>query len=423
MDCYEGIRKAGEECNNADTRYSKSEDEDEDETSGDEHSNKDVKDGNERICEGPSPRKKRRGKNTKTRTKSQKRQTKKSTKLKGEGYSESPATEEPGCSTSVLSLTPLELDEKLRKSQRGKKAPDTVPGIFPILVKGQQVHYQPWGSQDLEGVISKLPNIHNGASKWIRTFEELTVGKLMAVGDLKALLARVLGLSKMESVLRNGGLDIMDVMHDGTMLDRYRVAMWTTLRREFPTHIDHKNMRGLPINDTENPASYLQAQVDRWRLETDEDPEIHPVFSVMFRNSVIEILPSSIKVKLDDVVGLVTNKSHRDFCDHVVHAVDKYRQNEHKIQEQSKEVQRKLSQLQLEELTKREKEKKKQAVVSESVDTILQAVQQGAPQTQPPQQAFSPPVQQLQSQWSPTPPAINIHTHNNGNPMGQGNGY
>ena len=210
------------------------------------------------------------------------------------------------------------------------------------------------------------------------------MGKLMAVGDLKALLARVLGLSKMESVLRNGGLDIMDGMYDGTTLDRYRVAMWNTLRREFPTHIDHKNMRGLPINDTENPASYLQAQVDRWRLETNEDPEIHPVFSVMFRNSVIEILPSSIKVKLDDVVGLVTNKSHRDFCDHVVHAVDKYRQNEHKIQEQSKEVQRKLSQLQLEELTRREKEKKKQAVVSEPVDTILQAVQQGAPQTQPP---------------------------------------
>ena len=114
----------------------------------------------------------------------------------------------------------------------------------------------------------------------------------MAVGDLKALLARVLGLSKMESVLRNGGLDIMDGMYDGTTLDCYRVAMWTTLRMEFPTHIDHKNMRGLPINDTENPASYLQAQVDRWRLETNEDPEIHPVFSVMFRNSVIEILPS-----------------------------------------------------------------------------------------------------------------------------------
>ena len=55
----------------------------------------------------------------------------------------------------------------------------------------------------MEGVISILPNIFNGGSKWIRTFEELTVGRLMAVGDLKALLARVLGLAKMESVLKN----------------------------------------------------------------------------------------------------------------------------------------------------------------------------------------------------------------------------
>ncbi|CAL8258802.1 unnamed protein product [Arctogadus glacialis] len=85
----------------------------------------------------------------------------------------------------------------------------------------------------------------------------------------------------------------------------------------------------------------------------------------------------------------------------------------------SKEVRRKLSQLQLEELTRREKEKEKQAVVSEPVETILQAVQQGAPQTQPPQQAFSPPVQQPQSQWSPTLPfsyTIQIHLHNTGNP-------
>ena len=208
----------------------------------------------------------------------------------------------------------------------------------------------------------------------------------------------------------------MDRMYDGTTLDCYRVAMWTALRRVFPTHIDHKKMRGLPINDTENPAAYLQAQVDRWRLETDVDPETHPVFSVLFRNSVMETLPSSIRAKLDDVVGLITDKSHRDFSSHLVHAVDKYRQNENKIQEQGKDVLRKLSQLQLEELTRREKEKKKQAVVSEPADTILQAVQQGAPQTQPPQQAFSTPVQQPQSQWSPTPPVIQIHTHNSGNP-------
>ena len=350
IDCYEGIRKAREECSNADTSSSKSKDEDEDGASGVEHSNEEVKDGNERSCKEPSPGKKRRGKITKKRTKAQGRQTKKSNTLKGEGYSGSPATEEPGCSTSAPNPTQVEFNEKKRRSHRGKRASNTLPGNVLILVKGTQVHYQPWSRQDLEGVISKLPNLHNGASKWIRTFEELTVGKLIAVGDLKALLTRVLGLSEMEFVLRNGGVNILDGRYDETTLDHYRGAMWATLRREFPVRMDPGNMRGLPIGDTENPASYLQAQVDRWRMETDEDPEIHPVFSVVFRNSVIETLPSQIKAKLKDVVGLFTSGSHRDFNDHLVHAVDEYRQNKQRIQEQSKEIQRKLYQLQLEEL-------------------------------------------------------------------------
>ncbi|CAL8383591.1 unnamed protein product [Arctogadus glacialis] len=55
MDCYEGIRKAREECNNTDVNSSKSGDE----ASGVEHSNEDVKDGNEQICEGSSGKKKR----------------------------------------------------------------------------------------------------------------------------------------------------------------------------------------------------------------------------------------------------------------------------------------------------------------------------------------------------------------------------
>ncbi|XP_059911551.1 uncharacterized protein LOC132460709 [Gadus macrocephalus] len=220
----------------------------------------------------------------------------------------------------------------------------------------------------------------------------------------------------MEFVLRNGGLNILDGKYDETTLDHYRGALWATLRREFPVRMDPKNMRGLPIGDTENPASYLQAQVDRWRMETDEDPEIHPVFSVMFRNSVIETLPSQIKAKLEDVVGLFTSGSHRDFNDHLVHAVDEYRQNKQIIQEQSKEVQRKLYQLQLEDLTRKERDKKRQAGVLEPAAVISQAAQQGALQNQYPRLAFSLPVQQPQSQLSPTPPVTHVHIHNYGNP-------
>ena len=142
MDCYEGIRKQREECSNAEINSCDEEGEDEDGASGIDESNEDVKDGYAQVCEGPSPGKRRRGKRSVNWTKTQ-RKLRESNDPRGEGCSWSPGAEEPGCSTSLPSLTPLELDEKLRKSQRGKKAPNTVPGIFPILVKGQQVYYQP----------------------------------------------------------------------------------------------------------------------------------------------------------------------------------------------------------------------------------------------------------------------------------------
>ena len=115
MDCYEGIRKAREECSNAEINSCESEGEDEDGASGVDDSNEDVKDGYAQVCEGPSPGKRRRGKRSVNWTKTQ-RKLRESNDPMGEGCSGSPATEEPGCSTSVLSLTPLELDEKLRKS-------------------------------------------------------------------------------------------------------------------------------------------------------------------------------------------------------------------------------------------------------------------------------------------------------------------
>ena len=73
-----------------------------------------------------------------------------------------PGTEVSGCSTSIQSPLILQSRGKLRRARRGKKAPDTLPGNYPILVKGQQVQYQPWGSQDLEGVISSSPTYITG---------------------------------------------------------------------------------------------------------------------------------------------------------------------------------------------------------------------------------------------------------------------
>ncbi len=65
-----------------------------------------------------------------------------------------------------------------------------------LLIKGTRGQYVPWASQDLEGLVRHRPDIHEGAGKWLKVFEE-TMGNLLAVGDIKALLEKTIGGAKM----------------------------------------------------------------------------------------------------------------------------------------------------------------------------------------------------------------------------------
>ena len=207
-------------------------------------------------------------------------------------------------------------------------------------------------------------HINDGAGKWIRTFEEYTAGRLLAIGEIKALLVRVLGISKMESMVENRGLNRwLGKAMDGTTFDPYRTAAWGALRTEYPTHIDGKRLEGHLLGNTENPASFLQNERVRWRMETVKVPETDPLVSQMFRKAILQSLPALVRDKLEDVVGLLSSHTHKQFNDQLVHAVERYRLNEQRIEEQTKEVKRKLSQCKLEEMTRKGKERRNQAVV------------------------------------------------------------
>lgn len=88
------------------------------------------------------------------------------------------------------------------RSTRTLRKTETPKFECPILIKQSHAQYIPWASQDLDTLVSRLPDIHEGAGKWIRIFEEETTGKLLALGDIKALLAKCLGASKMNDILK-----------------------------------------------------------------------------------------------------------------------------------------------------------------------------------------------------------------------------
>ncbi|KAL0147589.1 hypothetical protein M9458_057095 [Cirrhinus mrigala] len=248
----------------------------------------------------------------------------------------------------------------------------------PILIKQGHAQYIPWASQDLDTLVSRLPDIHEGAGKWIRTFEEETTGKLLALGDIKALLAKCLGASKMNDVLKQSGLlqAVDRPQADGVSFDKHRRDIWKTLRAEYPMQTDPGFLKGEPMGEAENPTTYIQRQLRRWKEELERDPEQDKVLTALFRTAIVEAMPAAVKAKLEDVVGL-NSKSHKEFRDHVVHAVEQYRKQELKIKNQEKELQRKLTQLQLEELIN--KKKKVQAVQKEDQPVVMAPVNTSVP--------------------------------------------
>ncbi len=94
------------------------------------------------------------------------------------------------------------------------------------------------------------------------------------------------------------------------------------------------------MEETENPITYIQKQLRRWKEELERDPEQDKVLTALFRTAIVEAMPSTVKVKLEDVVGL-TSKSHKEFRDHVVHAVEQYRRQQLKIKKSRKRVTKK----------------------------------------------------------------------------------
>ncbi|KAI2651231.1 Retrovirus-related Pol polyprotein from transposon TNT 1-94 [Labeo rohita] len=244
-----------------------------------------------------------------------------------------------------------EEEHRLERVSRRNEQPRTE---CPILIKQGHAQYIPWASQDLDTLVSHLPDIHEGAGKWIRTFEEETTGKLLALGDIKALLAKCLGASKMNDVLKQSGL----------------------LQAVDRPQADGEE----PMGEAENPTTYIQRQLRRWKEELERDPEQDKVLTALFRTAIVEAMPSTVKAKLEDV---------------------QHRKQELKIKNQEKELQRKLTQLQLEELIN--KKKKVQAVQKEDQSAVMAPV--NAPVPVNPSATVNAPAPANQTMAAQAPPA------------------
>ncbi len=155
------------------------------------------------------------------------------------------------------------------------------------------------------------------------------------------------------------------------------------------------SLKAVPIDYTENPTTYMQRQLRHWEQEVERDPEGDHVMTALFITTVVDAVPPRVKVKLEDVVGL-NSKTHKKFCDHVAYAVKQYRKNEQKLKSQDIRLQRKLTQLQLKQLTR--KKKKIQVAVKckeEEKSAVIAPVNMPNPVAQSTAAVFVPVIQYM----------------------------
>ncbi|MGL5955106.1 MAG: hypothetical protein ACRC0X_00650, partial [Brevinema sp.] len=160
-------------------------------------------------------------------------------------------------------------EEPIRVSQRLLEKKQQVVTQYPLIVRGQEERYVPWTFMDVTGLISRLPNICDGAQKWITRFEEQTAGYQLAVGDVKAILSQTLGKARTVEILRevDRGIEAEDSREDARPLGPRRNALWNTLRKMYPTKADPGRVEQLKLEDGVSVTEFIQKLQNVWGEE------------------------------------------------------------------------------------------------------------------------------------------------------------
>ncbi|XP_028311222.1 uncharacterized protein LOC114468489 [Gouania willdenowi] len=252
--------------------------------------------------------------------------------------------------------------------------------VILITKSGQNLEYKPWQNTDMSDILGKLQTLRDGAHPWISKLEEVLVGTQPAMGDIKRLLASLIGVPAMKEILQTAGLKryVETSVNDQERFAASRGRMWRTLRGLFPTNVHPDNIFIEPLGHQENPRAYVSRAHRMWRNVTGNDPELNQMEKSILRAKIQKGLPLTVRSKLAEVFGL-GSLTKGVYTDHIAHQVEVYRKKE-----QDQDTLRKLTQIQLIDDKKKEEN---QAVVMQSQPqpTQVQPQLQQLFQQQPPE--------------------------------------
>ncbi|TNN28254.1 hypothetical protein EYF80_061598 [Liparis tanakae] len=116
--------------------------------------------------------------------------------------------------------------------------------MFPVIIREQGFKYRPLQSTDMLIIIEKLPIIQDGAHPWISKLDQLLIGQLPAVGDVKKILANIVGVGVLGENLQKAGLNqyVGTSVNDSDLFAAIRGKMCRALKITFPTNVHPDNI-------------------------------------------------------------------------------------------------------------------------------------------------------------------------------------
>ncbi|KAJ8361983.1 hypothetical protein AAFF_G00407390 [Aldrovandia affinis] len=130
----------------------------------------------------------------------------------------------------------------------------------PIVVKNGRDQYTPWSFMDMVGLAGRLPDLTEGAGKWITALEESTGGIRLALGDMKALLMHVVGKHVTDGIFQQTGLSHLRDGHvaDYVGFNGHRTKVWGELRRLYPDKLDPSKLEGEELKEGAGMAAHSE---------------------------------------------------------------------------------------------------------------------------------------------------------------------
>ncbi|KAF5891944.1 uncharacterized protein DAT39_018350 [Clarias magur] len=111
----------------------------------------------------------------------------------------------------------------------------------------------------MTGLANQLPDLCNGAQKWITQLEEKTIGHLLAIGDVKAILAQTIGKVKTTEILNEAGLQAAIGQNAGNSIafGAFRNKVWNALRKAYPTKMYPGKLESVTLKEDENVVKFI----------------------------------------------------------------------------------------------------------------------------------------------------------------------